>query len=335
VEHDRYEVQFLDDNTGWLIDRIAIWRTADGGAHWSMVYSEVPHQSNPWAQSLGTIKFINPSDGWRLDHGEIYRTNDSGSSWQQLPTPRDLQDIFEIEFLPDGKHGWLAGGRCKYVPNAKAPNRFLNACAGRFPSALVPSVLATVDGGKSWKRQWVSAAFGEISSIQMRDLNHGFATGEGGAFRYEHGKWIEAKKARPNRGRNDEHMGPDDGCLSIEIGAPTVAPTLFQFLDHRYGWLTNSNGYICRTIDGGRTWADIAQLNPSTRSLWSNYINALFISSSGDGFALDSLGAIQSTKDGGVNWEQLTAPDTFRGMFALDEKRIWLLNADGMYRLLP
>jgi hypothetical protein len=169
----------------------------------------------------------------------------------------------------------------------------------------------------------------------MQYLNNGFATGEGGAFRYEHGKWIEAKKAEPNRGRNDNQMNPDDGCLSIEIGAPTFAPTLFQFLDHRYGWLTNSNGYICRTIDGGRTWADMAHLTPSTRSLWSNFINALFISSSGDGFALDSRGAIQSTKDGGVNWEQLTAPDTFRGMFALDEKRIWLLNADGMYRLRP
>jgi hypothetical protein len=88
VEHDHFEIQFLDDNTAWLIDETAIWRTGDGGAHWRLIYSDVSGQSTPWARSLGTIKFINTSDGWRLHDRKLYRTNDGGASWQQMPAPR-------------------------------------------------------------------------------------------------------------------------------------------------------------------------------------------------------------------------------------------------------
>jgi photosystem II stability/assembly factor-like uncharacterized protein len=333
VAHDHFEIQFLDDYTGWLIDETAIWRTSDGGAHWRLIYSDVSGQSTRWAPSMGTIKFINSFDGWRLHDRELYRTINGGASWQRLPTPRYPQILKDIEFLPDGKHGWLAGSRCKYVSNAEAPNRFVNACAGWFPSVMVPSVYATADGGKTWKAQRISAELGDISSIRMRDLNHGFATGQAGTFRYEHGSWIDARKVRLDLEQNDNQFGAEDGCLSIVIGAPTFAPTLFQIVDNRRGWLMTSNGYISRTDDGGRTWVDIARISSRCEGAWPKFINGLYISTSGQSFALDSGGALRSTKDGGVSWEQLTATEVFTSMFALDEKCIWLLSVDGVYRL--
>jgi photosystem II stability/assembly factor-like uncharacterized protein len=102
-----YDVHFVDENTGWALNRYYIYITTNGGEDW------VPHtieQSNP-AFSLKALFFTDSLRGW-IGNGSgglatstgLFTSGDSGISWKGHPTaPVGL--VAEIQMLnPD--YGW-------------------------------------------------------------------------------------------------------------------------------------------------------------------------------------------------------------------------------------
>ncbi len=100
--------------------------------------------------------------GWAVgDRGTIWRTNDGGNTWEFIQaTPHLEQHSFEsVCFLTD-RVGWIAGGAVSSV--------------GRIQAGVV---LATTDGGQSWKIL-SNGQLPYLRKVQFFDLDNGIAVGE-------------------------------------------------------------------------------------------------------------------------------------------------------------
>jgi photosystem II stability/assembly factor-like uncharacterized protein len=336
-EHDAgetkgFSIAFVNDSVGWLANGAKLWRTTDGGARWELVYSKgKANRFDP--EAIDEFKFINPADGWVLANNQLLRTRDGGRTWLPLGMPKVDGYFTALDFLPGGKVGWIGGSVCGPLRKDEfAANRFY--CSASENTAGFAAVFVTRDGGHTWRRQSVSRRTGNVGHLRMRSARSGFAIGQAGAFRYEGGKWLAAESQMPLGDEGESMYG--ERCLDIIIGLPTYCPVSFHFADDKHGWLSNSDGYLCRTGDGGRTWVDISRgveegqpLDPPMAPFFFHFN----IGADGHGIALDTDGGLQETGNGGVTWVRSTEQGAFVGMFALDAKRVWLIGADGVYRV--
>lgn len=136
-------IQFLDKDHGWMNLTVqsgaiyhlgVLFRTADGGKHWT--------QSNS-PQSSGDIHFIDARNGWLLNSSpsELWVTHDAGSTWNEVslkPPPQYLSDDpqYQLPAFSDSKHGAI-------LVTFSAP---LTA-----PDASDVVLFSTSDGGREWK----------------------------------------------------------------------------------------------------------------------------------------------------------------------------------------
>ncbi|MFL6254876.1 MAG: hypothetical protein ACJ74T_07620 [Pyrinomonadaceae bacterium] len=324
-----FSVAFVNESAGWLAKGAKLWRTGDGGASWELVYSKgKASRSDP--ECIDDFRFTSPDEGWLLANSHLYRTRDGGRTWRSLDVPEVDGYLAAVDFLPGGKVGWLGGNVCGALRKDEwAANRF--HCSAASNTASFAAVFKTRDGGRTWQRERVSRATGTIVRLRMRSARSGFATGQAGAFSYEGGRWLDAESQLPDAPEWERKSG--EGCLEIAIGLPTYCPVSFHFNDEKHGWLSNANGYLGRTSDGGRTWTDIARAPDVGGIVDPPFFIDLYIGADGSGMALDTDGDLQETSDGGVTWECVTERGSFKSMFALDAERVWLVAADGLYRL--
>ena len=298
-----------------------------------MVYSK-GQASRLDPEAISDFKFTSPNDGWLLTDNHLYRTRDGGRTWSPLRVPGGDGYFSAVDFLPGGKVGWLGGSVCGALRKGEwAANRFY--CSATANTADFAAVYKTSDGGRTWRREQVSRRTGTLHDLRMRSARSGFAVGQAGAFRYEGGRWLEAESQMPAWEERGTMYG--ERCLDIIIGMPTYCPVHFHFTDDRHGWLSNSDGYLCRTNDGGRTWIDISRGAEEGQPLDSPeppYFAYFHLDADGQGVALDTDGRLQETGNGGVTWTLVTKQDEkeFKGMFALDAKRVWMIAGDGIYK---
>ncbi len=124
----------IGPEAAWVLDGNGLFKTADGGARWTMI---TPPVSDPLANIL-CVTFSGPHDAWAIVvHPEsaaivsIDRTTDGGLSWSAVSLP--------------GAGTSLSGGSISF---ANAADGF--AAFGQYqrPQALM---FATNDGGAQWR----------------------------------------------------------------------------------------------------------------------------------------------------------------------------------------
>jgi photosystem II stability/assembly factor-like uncharacterized protein len=136
----------------------AIIASSDGGVHWKVQYSE------PNANLRG-VAFADARCGWAVGDetvagagAEILRTTDGGASWTMLHLPEVacLQGVT----CSDATHAWAVGGAM---------------------DASRAVIVATADGGKTWKAQWsLRAGAGPrvvLAAVSCTDSRHVWAIG--------------------------------------------------------------------------------------------------------------------------------------------------------------
>ena len=191
---------------GWAagtrnFEQSIIYKTTDGGQHWSEFYV------NSLFNGINDIKFLDTNNGWFVGkhHGLIMHSSDGGNTWtdQSCSTEVPLEDI---EFL-DTLHGWTVGGR-------------------EYGSII----LVTEDGGASWQEQYRNYGK-ELIGLAFSDLNNGWAVGYSGFILHtENGglvgvnkmndEWTDLKvHAYPNpfKGSIKIINLPDDGQYTLSI----------------------------------------------------------------------------------------------------------------------
>jgi photosystem II stability/assembly factor-like uncharacterized protein len=282
------DIFFLTADLGWYVNGGGkIYKTPDGGKTW------IEKLSQP-GTFFRTVGFVNEKIGFAgnigtdyfpgvTDTTPLYMTDDGGDTWRAVssidgPTVKGLCAI-------DVLH-------TKFINSGVLDSRTVIHAGGRVGGPAF--LLRSMDGGKTWKSQDVSAHTKMILDVKFFDENRGFimgasdtdteksnaliiATQDGGATWkkvYQSNRPFEItwKASFPTR---------DTGYVTIQNYNPDK---------------TISQRYVAKTIDGGATWNEIPLVNDHA------------VRQFGVGFADEKIGWVGTTTggyqtvDGGATW---------------------------------
>lgn len=341
VQNELYpwnRIQFISEKDGWFKSEEKLWRTVDGGKTWQLIfdgglYRPIRDSSYPSRNSIYDFQFISTEAGWVLLYGKMYKTEDGGRSWQPFAEQlmeqlgeKALASIYTFKFLPDGKRGWMAGGVYRPLKEGEVPPNRYSSADGK--QGLFGVIFSTEDGGRSWRRQLLPGC-GQISEMFFLDREHAWAVGTAGAYYLKNGWWYETETQA-----TDERWNVVVGSLDVEIGAPTVSPSTVYFINPQLGWLSNSNGYLAKSTDGGKTWQDIVNLQDFQDKDWPLLsLERLHFRDSLHGLGLDTNGELRRTRDGGASWMKVETEMEVSDIYFLDSRTGWALSEDGLYRI--
>ncbi|MEO6393184.1 MAG: hypothetical protein ABIP75_15145 [Pyrinomonadaceae bacterium] len=337
-DNARVRVQFVSKEIGWLsIDRV-LWGTSDGGKSWDRLFTAPDLGANK-ESLIGRFQFQNEDAGWMIASFKLYRTADRGMTWSLVPTPvsADLghgpaAGVSDLAVLEDGRHAWLVVDG--YRPQSAGENRY-GEYHQQYSSADGKKILAsriyyTEDAGRNWSYRPLSTRTSKVLRIEALDRHHAWASGLSGMFYFQQGRWIPAA----NDAADPRNFGLVNS-LSVSVSAPSEAPDRIFFVDSRVGWLANRNGYLGKTLDGGRTWTDV------TRELGGKGIDRgpgpaldgmkVQFSDRYYGWAIDGDGNLVATYDGGVSWQVVDETEPWLDIF-LDGHSGWVVSRRGVFR---
>lgn len=249
------QLDFPDSRHGWLLAGVApgmghlvytLWRTTDGGAHWTRVAFDVERRRSsgafPGCNCLGGtstgITFRNNGRGWVT--GEpfatappwIYATRDAGRAWTPQHLPRFGGRVARVTHAPV-----FVGGAVGYLP--------VELSLPGLPSIIVGTYV-TRNGGRTW-RPTASASAREPMSKQVGGFSYTFIAGGQG--------WIAA------RGYLWHTANGGRGWQRLPAAGLPRAVAQIQFLNRSQGFAVSTSvtlrvprAYLFRTSDGGRSW---------------------------------------------------------------------------------
>jgi photosystem II stability/assembly factor-like uncharacterized protein len=302
-------VAFADSSHGWAVGAFAhgaILATTDGGATWTaqdasdagfgvQLWSVCSvDASRAWAVGVDTDKYGSPTAP------VIVATSDGGATWkaQDAISAGSSTQLRSVTFA-DAMHGWAAGVQGE-----------------DSSTASVPIILATSDGGTTWKKQDASEAGSgaALLSVAFTDARHGWAVGS----------------ARGSSGKDSPLiLATSDGGSTWQAQDASAAGTnttiyCVTFVDQSHGWavggtrLVSSSGdmipLILATLDGGVTWRGQGPNEGSTGDIfygvafadrghgWAVGCNIAKVNSGGH-----PTPVIFATSDGGRSWGEQDA----------------------------
>jgi photosystem II stability/assembly factor-like uncharacterized protein len=173
-------VFFADSSNGWMggttafgddegDDRpSAIMATTDGGTTWQ-AQNNVP-------VAIYDLFFLDRGTGWAAGAlGHIYHTNDGGLSWNQQPT--------EIETNVNMMIPGSEGARKFKVQRIQFIRPDVGFAAASSEDDDTGRFIATSNGGKSWRRQWILAD-AALLDVYFANENEGWGISNRGNFVY-------------------------------------------------------------------------------------------------------------------------------------------------------
>jgi photosystem II stability/assembly factor-like uncharacterized protein len=247
---------FADPNDGWLVADLALgqpnqrqvlYRTSDGGIHWTIVSSEPPAPDCRWE----SVAFVSSTTGWGTVNcvgsdgpingntdPPIFMTHDGGATWQptHLPfadagltcppctadTPTIL-DATHAVILVRGNDGTTFGG---------------------IPTWGPVHLLATSDGGVTWSGLTLPGK--RPLDADFVDPEHGWAVDGAGT-----GTWL----FRTADGGQTWAPVSTNTALSFNIVPIDEA---IHFVDLMHGYAASEfAGDFYRSGDGGHTWFSV------------------------------------------------------------------------------
>jgi photosystem II stability/assembly factor-like uncharacterized protein len=224
--------------------------------------------------TLSSIYFVDSKNGWAVgDEGSIIHTEDGGKTWKKQKSPVSFV-LFDVYFVTPTR-GWCVGEKTH--------------------------ILYTNDGGKTWSIQFKGEDF-ILKSISFCDPIHGWAVGEYGCIYHTR-----------NGGASWEKQA-GELSMSKETGDVVGGSYLFDVVavDAQTAWAVGIDGYVTRTLDGGKTWRQV-QMDVPKRHLFcvaSNRAGTILIG--GKGILLTST-------DNGKTWRNIVVepPITYGWLYGL------------------
>lgn len=225
------EMQFTSNQDGWAAGNYGnILKTSDGGEHWQPVtlpesLLPFPVQQKDRVLAFTELSFTSPTDGWIAGNrfgnrgseaGALLHTADGGQSWQRA----------ELSVFRSG----LRGGIVERLHHL----RFFSAESGMIVADVRRNqerfsiLLATADGGKSWKLRNTFAA--TLTAVSMSDPMNGWAI------------------TQARRSKSVSISKTSDGGRTWRVSTQVRASDLrdLQLLSTEAGWAVGANGSILR-----------------------------------------------------------------------------------------
>jgi hypothetical protein len=282
------KIQFFDRNNGLIAlgGTETVYRTSDGGAHWSAVvtpnlsYSSLYFSDRLHGWILGTLGSVD-----QVTTAQFFSTSDAGDHWVALPPPPGWQlagnGAFSNFAFRSPSEGWSGGGTPDHA-----------------------TVYSTIDGGVTWQAHPLPVAAGK----------GGFVEGGGPLV----GSSVYLVPGGGVLAAADDLNGAPVGLTSFDGGStwrrltpPPGGTTYgdFIFLD-TFHWWAMRYGSLFKSSDAGQTWKQVSlqlddwdylpQVIDATHA-WAQLVatpqTAL---APGTGLAI--------TSDGGLHWSPVNVP---------------------------
>jgi photosystem II stability/assembly factor-like uncharacterized protein len=227
------------------------------------------YQQSRTALSLNKGFFLNDRTGWVVGHnGAIVHTADGGANWQPQPSGAN-ENLIDVFFI-DQSRGWAIS---------------------------VSRLLATTDGGRSWRDIW------DTSTIQLYEGNAPGAAVEFQAllsaisFANATKGWALALGWDPATSRYSIPLAlvTNDGGKSWDWVELDQTYEIIRAVDPKTCIAAGKGGHIAQTTDGGKSWE-------RRSSLTDDDLTAVGFASPQQGWAVGRRGTIIASGDGGRTW---------------------------------
>jgi photosystem II stability/assembly factor-like uncharacterized protein len=288
-------VHFFDENTGIVAGPNGLLKTADGGTTW-LLQNQDP---------LGHHLFF-------IDKNTGYFTRDSTSLSASLNIPSTYSKVYKTV---DGGIHWSLSA---VIPLATLSIQFLNTtvgyAAGQQVSGNIDSgymttsiLMKTRDGGHSWETLYVGPNGGSLQSVQFLDTAKGFAS----ELQWEDGVGYKCAFLKTqNAGKTWIKTQ-----LETSKGA-SLYPQSIQFVTENAGYITEIDGLIWRTDNGGLTWSTVTEF--ASQNAYSRF--QLQFTDAGSGYVLsNNSGAnyLLKSLDSGNTWSPQSKEATTGSLFSV------------------
>jgi photosystem II stability/assembly factor-like uncharacterized protein len=283
VHNDFLQVYFNDAQIGWAIaiklpkmNRSILYATVDGGNTWQK-RSVVASAEGSLAVMISDFRFIDQAHGWFVGQGGGGRriavvTEDGGKSVknvaEQLPGNGSLERVFSLD-----QRIWLFGGN---------------------------SILASFDGGKSWKNQF------ENGSHPLSQTYIGLGLGGGGVILENGMGWAAGSSPGPVIISTDDFGENWHVAFEIKDGFFTD----IGFGDQLHGCAATIDTRVFCTSDAGKSWHKVsvplheASNNPE-RAFWTNKVR---FSGPQRVWLVGHTGELFRSDDAGQTWQEVKLP---------------------------
>ncbi len=285
------DIHFVDARIGFYVNGSGrIYRTVDGGDHWS----EVLHQPGTYFRTIGMV------DGQLGFAGNIgteyfpgvtdtiplYVTRDGGDHWAPVTGNGgpEVKGLCAIEVL-----------RTHYVNAGQSAERVLVHAAGRVggPAFLMRSL----DAGATWKSIDMNAHIAMITDVKFFDEMNGMVLGADDAnIERAHAVIASTRDGGVTWRRVYTSARPYELMWKVSFPTRQVGFATVQSYDPD---TTVTRRVLAKTVDGGRTWQEIPLVDAfSVREFGVGFVDAQ------TGWVGTSTGGFE-TRDGGHSWQRV------------------------------
>jgi photosystem II stability/assembly factor-like uncharacterized protein len=250
---------FFNENTGVAVGSEGrIIKTTNAGLTWTIVNSGT-------IQNIRSIEFVNENIGWAGTAGALLKTVDGGNTWEVINRPDSI-----------------AANRIIYSVSFRNANNGIAVCQGGGTGGKF--VLATTDGGITWKGKTIPKVTGLASVTDLRRVawyNDTTAYGVG-----SNGTIIKTI----DKGNSWTRVN----TLNLEAGTRRYN-NLFFIND--IGYAAGQNGMLLK----------IEPLQNDSISLYPFYSvddgqNDAWFTDANNGYVTGQYGELHKTTDGGILW---------------------------------
>lgn len=184
---------------------------------------------------LSSLRLTGGGTGWLVMSGAVLTTRDSGTTWADRTPPAAL-----------------ANGRMIFAAAPVSPDAVMVA-ASSSEAVSVTTTHWTSDGGKTW-RDSVAPVEGYAVALALSPSGRAWLlTSRGAASNHQLSTlWVSG-----DRGARWEEVANSSGSFG------DASKTGMTFADDSTGWMTNSDGDLYRTTNGGHLWSKQA-LQPAS-----------------------------------------------------------------------
>ena len=88
------EIDFVNDDVGWMADRDVLYKTLDGGETWLSLSLDKNIR-------IEKIDYVNENTGWLIADDKILKSDDGGQNWQVQKTVEDEVDLKALYVVND------------------------------------------------------------------------------------------------------------------------------------------------------------------------------------------------------------------------------------------
>jgi photosystem II stability/assembly factor-like uncharacterized protein len=313
-------LHFANESLGWMSCLGHLWRTSDGGIKWQEIH--LAEDNRP-----PDFYFVNSHVIWARTIHKIQKSEDGGYTWKAMPIPLigDNLDLEGIQFLKDGRHGWLSVNDYVSCSPEIRSKLGMHSLSNDGQKCSKGHIFYTEDGGETWRQQSFSSNLGRGIGLETTRDGQVWAFNDLRIFYLADGQWRKVDYTKGQCAHENLLETVDFYGKTDEPSAPVEI-----FFVGNMGWLSFSNGYLAKSKDGGRTWCDLSNLKSLTQNP-GFYFRKLYFSDENNGWGLADH--IYETKDGGITWKPITTNIEVEDMYFLNANQGWAIAKEGLFRI--